>query len=985
MFLSKILSNSLFFLLQFSFSSSLLSNYSSFSNTDVTTCNPPCIRAGQPCGYGSNQTCDVELLASICDSIRECLSFNTNGWLKGCAAVECGASFETSLNTTLYVKNGGYWPSKPVDPVFDWYYSSTRNEEESIYQSSLPLVISVGNGYAILRVNETVIVNVSQNHYIADDYFLLATIPTQQIIFIERVFSTWAAISMLSLTGEVSRLPRTVGQVFGLDKSPGASNYSSIINNQPDYYDAAASLKNDIIGERILSSSFENEPTFEIAAAFLPPQRDYASIGAPSAATKYSVSPDGRIKLASGDIYTPATNGSSELQPGILIFDTASIADFWPQKNWTVTKSGLVGGYLRIIATAGFDVDSGLGVEQISFAPAADPSESVLVRLRCTNGTDIFGHDNSFSGYRYYNASQSKGVSSLVGDAASFYLLLFDEQHRWLDVFKDAASIQLPGMEGKRQIDALWSGITTTLSLYIGNESNYGDGGAYYAPNGSLTSEIAPIAEALLSLGLRNIAKDLIGYYFDHFIRVDGSLPECDDCLQGGFGEALSDYGEMLEIFSHTAYAVLVYDNDVVWINKYLPSFIRLANYTLHMRLNASSSSSSSNNNTTSLGGNPINGLVFGSPEHDTCKEPDYYYHNNLWLARGLKEAAKLISLVGGDTFASFAALLASEASLFAIDINASIALVTINLDDGVFWIPPIASTALNPFNTMTESILSSYTNFRYLPESISSGMLSETLISGMLAFRDTRGGVLAGNTRFEGHLDNMPAYGYAKASLRLMDIPTGPAAMRFFLQSFGHMANYMSRGTFSASEQLSFYSDSNGLYRDYLWEYLEGGIDQCVPSLILSTLITRWALIFEWKDENKIWLARGAPRRWYNKSEDGFSINNMPTRFGSFSFNTSTSLVGVSITRLVFIPPPFGVLLLNTTTTTTTTTTIYVILRLRSLSSLQKLVNVSFVNISPINANVSLIDLNATREEVTIEIGDKTKNVSIDIHGMFV
>ena len=58
----------------------------------------------------------------------------------------------------------------------------------------------------------------------------------------------------------------------------------------------------------------------------------------------------------------------------------------------------------------------------------------------------------------------------------------------------------------------LWSGITTTLSLYIGNESNYGDGGAYYAPNGSLTSEIAPIAEALLSLGLRNVAKDLIGY-----------------------------------------------------------------------------------------------------------------------------------------------------------------------------------------------------------------------------------------------------------------------------------------------------------------------------------------------------------------------------------------------------------------------------------------------------------------------------------------
>ena len=77
-------------------------------------------------------------------------------------------------------------------------------------------------------------------------------------------------------------------------------------------------------------------------------------------------------------------------------------------------------------------------------------------------------------------------------------------------------------------------------------------------------------------------------------------------------------------------------------------------------------------------------------------------------------------------------------------------------------------------------------------------------------------------------------------------------------------MANYMGRGTLTATEQLPISADSLGFYRDYLWSYLEGGIDQCVPSLMLPASATRWQLVLERYDEDVLYLARGAPRRWF-------------------------------------------------------------------------------------------------------------------------
>jgi hypothetical protein len=95
------------------------------------------------------------------------------------------------------------------------------------------------------------------------------------------------------------------------------------------------------------------------------------------------------------------------------------------------------------------------------------------VRLRSTRGINADGSDASERGYEYFNASASGGVQPL--DASSFYAHLFAESSFWDAAMAPAARVHLPGAEGARQVDGMWGGLVAALSLYVGNESNYGD------------------------------------------------------------------------------------------------------------------------------------------------------------------------------------------------------------------------------------------------------------------------------------------------------------------------------------------------------------------------------------------------------------------------------------------------------------------------------------------------------------------------------
>jgi len=256
---------------------------------------------------------------------------------------------------------------------------------------------------------------------------------------------------------------------------------------------------------------------------------------------------------------------------------------------------------------------------------------------------------------------------------------------------------------------------------------------------------------------------------------------------------------------------------------------------------------------------------------------------NNVWFWRGMVESGKFLRDVCGalplcSALAPQGAVFLAEAAAFQADLEASLALsVTFDPATGrPLFIPPIAAAAFQPFASMIESTLAEYSNFRYYAELLGADFLSPAMSIALQEFRETHQGTVSGITRWSDHLDDMPSSYYAAASLRNDRLPF------FFLLQYGHMANYMGRGTGTATEQLPINADQNGLSRDYLWGYLEGGIDQCIPSIMLPAIATRWQLVLERYDEDVLHLCTGAPRRWYQPGQGGFSIARAATRFGT-------------------------------------------------------------------------------------------------------
>jgi hypothetical protein len=126
----------------------------------------------------------------------------------------------------------------------------------------------------------------------------------------------------------------------------------------------------------------------------------------------------------------------------------------------------------------------------------------------------------------------------------------------------------------------------------------------------------------------------------------------------------------------------------------------------------------------------------------------------------------------------------------------------------------------------------------------------------------------------------------------------------QFLLQLEGHMANYQSRGTFGTTEQFSLYNVNDERWRDYLPDDMELSVDLCTPSQMQVALMTTWQLVLHDPDSAVVWLAKGAPRRWYSGNSSGesssFAVRHAPTKYGLISF--SIALVNTS-THNTFVP----------------------------------------------------------------------------------
>ena len=98
----------------------------------------------------------------------------------------------------------------------------------------------------------------------------------------------------------------------------------------------------------------------------------------------------------------------------------------------------------------------------------------------------------------------------------------------------------------------------------------------------------------------------------------------------------------------------------------------------------------------------------------------------------------------------------------------------------------------------VTQSRLGSYTNYRYWPELLSSGVLPREWMERIVASRQTAGGQFCGVTRFERQLDDWPLMEYMEGLWALGRCDD------YRLSLWGHIRYHQAEGYLTAYEQVT-------------------------------------------------------------------------------------------------------------------------------------------------------------------------------------
>lgn len=498
-----------------------------------------------------------------------------------------------------------------------------------------------------------------------------------------------------------------------------------------------------------------------------------------------------------------------------------------------------------------------------------------------------------------------------LANGGLFYANLYQHLVTWDDFFQGGMQLSLAydGSEGSRLVDMSKAVISTAMTTYVGLRPNYGSGSNYWSvaqkDRGSLPLESFALITSLIFWGHESAAAERVEYYLNTYVRAaDGLTPLEhpgmnrslgqpgtidlkhweDECW---FADGLSDYGRWLDLWVMVARRMEAAGN-FAWVSRTF----------LQVKLMAKYIGTLIGNMPTKENKNITMGLIYGSAEHDTCRYESHWFSVNSWAWRGLVELKRFLNDTSVVKDPQTAKAASRDIRQLGSALSAATELSLIAKDGKPYFLPPYLAANFTPYDTMIDSGPgggASYANFRYFAEMLSSGYFNRSVEIAINDFRESHTGTLSGMTRFRDHLDDMPAAGYALSSISLDRIES------FLALLFGHMANYHSRGTYNAPEQLSLYGDGikgRFTYSDSYRGMLSMGrnevdIDDCVPSTTLPSYMTKLMVLFEERDCDLIWFLRAAPRRFYAPNTHAVALKSAPTRYGELDFALNISTIG--------------------------------------------------------------------------------------------
>ena len=616
------------------------------------------------------------------------------------------------------------------------------------------------------------------------------------------------------------------GDVITLRRSVGQLNrIKSVKVNYPEnYMHMIRSSKEDLLGNMILEGG--NEPSFEDCAGFLPEIEEYTFLSNERCEKNYAVDGSGQIGH-----YAKIWGYKPNLETIVFSPDNDL-----PRHGSYEAKRGLIGNYLPAIDYGFYDSQNKIGWELIAFANTDNANRSeleVYIYLKIDNKGSIER--------KYYRLINDQVTPC---DSSEFFSSLLKVKCNYEKALSQAMEIDIPD---PRVIDASKASLVRAFITYHNAHPQYAVDGEYGKNiHDAFPPTTISMVNSCIEWNLHTQAAFYLNYFFDTFVKENGTIAY--------YGPSDSEYGQLLDLVAsyvnHSKDASLLAKNKhkiLAIINRYLAK---------HRQSKIDHPQDS-----------PYYGLIKGVPEADAHEAIDYYYAGNMWLWRGWVQIGRVMERSNDNEFKEMGKLLQKETGSFREAILKSIKL-TMNQDTTPAFIPPTARIQ-SPF-VMTENFLASYTNYRYHPEMLSSDFLPSSYANAMMDYRRLNGGELMGMTRFVGHLDDWPMMNHSYALLAQDRID------HYLLAFYGDLAHHRMPGTFSAFEQVNILDTTNRTY----------AADYCVPAQLITPMLTRWMLVFEEKDADRLWLCRAAPARWLDSGQSGIAVRRASTRWGSVDFS---------------------------------------------------------------------------------------------------
>jgi len=339
------------------------------------------------------------------------------------------------------------------------------------------------------------------------------------------------------------------------------------------------------------------------------------------------------------------------------------------------------------------------------------------------------------------------------------------EMIEWIASQTHIASPQ--GMKDRTIERAVRIGLAHIDATFQGDHPKYGVGAYALPEHDGFPPTIVAAVDALTLWGINERAKQLLGYWLNHFVRDDGSIDY--------YGTSLSEYGQLLA----TVRRLVERSGDQNWFREYRPVAKKLADYVraaIHIDSQID--------------------MPKGVPEADEKEQEATYFHNSAWLVRGLRDWAALINSESTE----------GETAIREADQLQHILVSSIQETwpkEG-WWLRPMREPESDgyfeaPKGTVTENRLGSYTNYRYWPELLGANVLPPDLTARVVDARLTGGGQYIGVTRFDEHLDDWPLMDYLNGLRQLGRMDD------YRLCVWGHVCYHQAKGHMTAYEQVSF------------------------------------------------------------------------------------------------------------------------------------------------------------------------------------